>query len=554
MPPFEPASPEAAGAAAGSPEDAAPPRRAARLRSSVTFLVFSGALFAFMGGAKGYICNCDAALRYLVAQRIWQDGSTLIKADEPLLSALEIVPRTESGEVISFYGIGQSLTMLPAVAAADLVAKRMSGSCAEQARYLGGQFLFTVLLLPFFSALALACAFILGRRLGLSALHAAWAVVALGFGTYWFYYSKTVDMNIEVSLLALAGLVVYTGGAPAWWRTALASLLMSATFHYRQEFLIPVSLTFAVFAYREWCAGRLTPGYVASLLAPALVLGSLVLWHNYVRSGSVFESFPGYFNLYLAEERSAALRASKPLAPEGLMFGSLPLEYLPLILVSLQKGLLWYSPAFLAGLFALIPGALRWRRALSLGAIPLGAFVLFISSLRWSEFEGGWGPRYLLPATPFLLLALAFAIGPLLERPAWARAIGAAIIAACVAQVALSWDGHNCHLEQNKVLRAELLLSGVPEAEAQARSSSLLVARLRDLGLAPFDPPLVREAWKDPRIAAARVELADRFWWQKLAGKTDSPRLARLVEALGVLLMAAGIALLVRALFIAARR
>ena len=151
-------------------------------------------------------------------------------------------------------------------------------------------------------------------------------------------------------------------------------------------------------------AGRaLLTQLVAPLVAFALPLAAfaaLVLWHNAVRFGSVFNSgysdegftTPFYVGLY------------------GLLF-------------STGKSVFLFSPIVLLG----IPGLVwLWRRhraeALLAGGVALITLVYYAP---WWAWYGGWswGPRFLVPALPFLVLP----IGALLLERRWSRPLAAGL-------------------------------------------------------------------------------------------------------------------------------
>jgi hypothetical protein len=86
------------------------------------------------------------------------------------------------------------------------------------------------------------------------------------------------------------------------------------------------------------------------------------------------------------------------------------LEVIPLVLVSPFRGLFISSPVLLIGVYGLI-GWLRTRklRAEAWVMISIIAFLLLLITT-FNGWHGGWavGPRYLVPALPFLALPLVF--------------------------------------------------------------------------------------------------------------------------------------------------
>lgn len=126
-------------------------------------------------------------------------------------------------------------------------------------------------------------------------------------------------------------------------------------------------------------------------LAPVALAGMLLIWYNAARFGNPldtgyhFESGEGFTT------------------PIWQGFWGL--------IGSPYRGIFWHTPLFLASLFA-IPAF--WRRHRS-DAIVIGALSLLLIGLysTWWMWWGGfaWGPRFLVPLTPFWVLLLA----PLLE-------------------------------------------------------------------------------------------------------------------------------------------
>lgn len=124
----------------------------------------------------------------------------------------------------------------------------------------------------------------------------------------------------------------------------------------------------------------------AAFATPILIAGILLLWYNNMRFGNPFST--GYH------------------FDSGEGFSTPMLQGLWGLLLSPYRGVFWHTPLLLISLFAFVPFARRH---------PVEAFVIFGLSFvllslysRWWMWWGGfaWGPRFLVPLTPFWLLPL----------------------------------------------------------------------------------------------------------------------------------------------------
>jgi hypothetical protein len=161
------------------------------------------------------------------------------------------------------------------------------------------------------------------------------------------------------------------------------------------------------------CAWRRAP----RIIAGALPFAAGLAIYNRLLFGSVFALSSG-------SERNAQFRS---LAREGIFGIGLPrIETLLRLLFDPSRGLFAFAPILLMAIVALP----RARRALSREAflalvlVPAALLVFYAGYPNW---HGGWsvGPRYLVPAIPFLLFPLVFAATSIVE---WI-AIGASVAA-----------------------------------------------------------------------------------------------------------------------------
>ena len=476
-------------------------------------LLFLGAFLFFVGNSRGTIPFVDAQVRYMVAIQMWRTGSVTPTPEQWGQTTITNVPDGKDGRPISVYGLGQSITMLPAVAAADLASRLLPEERRAEFSYLAGQFLYMTFLLPFLAALSLLAFQVLLEKLRIDPAVAAWGAFALGFATYWAFYVKTIGMELEMTGWILWALAVHWGEDRRPLRVAATGLLLGFTLLYRQEFLIPVALIVALFAHREWRRGRLSAGYLAALCGPIAVFGGVDLWHNFTRTGSIFNAG------YSAVLRSLNMR----------VFADYPGEHILDIMLGATRGFLWFSPLFLAALLLLLPGPRRWNRTMTLAAIPVAIFTVFLASTWNADMVGGWGQRYMVPLVPFYLAGSIYALSLRLHGRTYRAALAALVAINAVFQGILAFDDHNGVQTQIKLVQKMARDQGRgPMNGAQVND---MVGKFRNLGIAPFDDDWVARSWAAPEVAALRTGISDNLWWLKLGRKTSS---AWAIGALGV--------------------
>lgn len=139
---------------------------------------------------------------------------------------------------------------------------------------------------------------------------------------------------------------------------------------------------------RSLIANHLREWIIFSL--PILAAGIISLWWNWLRYGSVWET--GYVE-------SESFSANWFFGLYGLLIGP-------------ARGILWYSPVVLLVTLGIAP---LWRSArwLLLTCLGMALIYLFLYA-KWYMWHGGysWGPRFLVPTLPFVMLITA---------PAWHR-------------------------------------------------------------------------------------------------------------------------------------
>jgi len=364
-----------------------------------TWYIFSICLVMYIFSVKGYLEIPDSFYSLETAQAIATEGHLQIPYSASYTS------QGPGSRSYSKYGFGLVLYYLPVVAAGEAVVKGSGGDAA-----LFDGFLLSFANIPFV-ILALLVFDKLLRRFEVPRVFAAICLLGLGLGTLaWRYacYGFSEGMQMGLLLLTVYALIRRTPRAIIAGGLAFAWLFLVKQVYVAY---LPVLLIYLITRPEE-LRGRIRK--TALFLFPLLLAGGFDLWLNFVRFGSPFES--GYGN-----------EASE-------FYPAQMWRTLPLLLGSLDKGLLIYCPILVLGFFGWRAFARQHRAEAALCCALIAENLLIAAA--WHSWEGGWswGPRLLVPAIPLWLLPAAF----LYER--WQSrklrwAIATAVIVSAVTQI-----------------------------------------------------------------------------------------------------------------------
>ncbi len=234
-------------------------------------------------------------------------------------------------------------------------------------------------------------------------------------------YAQTVFGELLASLgllLALAGLglVQKRPYSPLYPLLAGLGLALAIGSNAVYALLVPV---WGLWLLRRWPQRETWPSMLATFATPLLLLGAGLLFYNWQRFGHPLQT--GY---HFAPDQEGFTTP--------LWWGVLGLTLSP------ARGLLWYAPLTLLGLGGL-PHSYRQRPLLT-QLILVVIFFHLIAFGSWWEWWGGyaWGPRFLLPLLPWLVLSSV----PLLARAlAGERPLQIMLGLVVVAGLAVQWAG-----------------------------------------------------------------------------------------------------------------
>lgn len=337
---------------------------------------------------NGRIASGDGEAMFQVTRALAQQGrldlppGILPPVDRVLADSTDTrIPYTlvgQDGRTYSKYGLGQSLAALPLYLSGT--AWRYATDVVHAPR--SAALLLNSLLTAGTAGLLVA----LARDLGYSTR--AGVLLALAFAlcspawvyTHTFFSEPLVTFCLAGA--ALSAIRFAQGGKVRWLVLAGGALGLALLTRLNAAAALPA---FGLYLALTWYTqdrpfGVILRQFAAALLAFSLGAG-LMLLYNAIRFGNPLD-----FGYHTANWQTPFLRGLY-----GLTF-------------SPGKGILWYAPVIVLGLFGLRPFFRRWpRETLLCAGVPAGYLLLHSAYTYWA---GGWcwGPRFVLPALPFLLL------------------------------------------------------------------------------------------------------------------------------------------------------
>lgn len=386
-------------------------------------LLFGTFLALYLATAGGRLYVSDAHIKLMTARSLVDRGALDIPVESRLTAR-----SPADGKSYSKFGILHSLLFVPATAAGKALVA--AGVVPPESRALADGSVASAFS-PLFTALVVLLFFLWGRALFGDDRAALRAAILLGGATMlWPYAKRSWSETPQAALLVGAALCLARVPASREKAAAVgAGLLVGASVALRVTgaVLVPLfALPLLLGVDRRTGARRLLL-YGAGLGA---VIIPLVLGVNLIRFGSPFSLF-------------------------GWRTGGFTTPFftgLAGLLVSPGESLFFYSPLLLAGV-AFLPGLRRRAFGAFLLASTVPATLVLLYAAWWFHAYT-WGPRFLLPAIPFLFL-------PLADPAAWAgRRRRRVIVVLAGAGVAIQILGVAVHLGDLDDLETPLVRHG----------------------------------------------------------------------------------------------
>lgn len=365
-------------------------------------LAFLVSLYLTTSG--GHTSSNDEELMYLVTAGLVEHGSPALPPDESELLACAVLgpcgaSKGADGNYYATYGILQSALAIPLYVAGDRLAQLFDPRYHD---FITRAAVTTLSAVATVAAAAVVA--LIAGELGASARGATTLGVLYGVATIAWPYAKYFwSEPLATALLATAVLFAIRGSSrdsPGQWALAgLAAGLAGAT---RAAMLasIPALALYLLMGSLRNGGRHSAPGaffrqnaaFAAGLLIPLVIIGS----YNALRYDSVLDTGHGL----VSGAAAVSALAGREDGGNGLigLYG---------VLLSPGKSILLYSPPLIAALMAMPAFWRRWPKESVLFFGLIGAQLALSAALGWWYGEAAWGPRYLVPLVPYLLLPLA---------------------------------------------------------------------------------------------------------------------------------------------------
>lgn len=332
--------------------------------------------------SSGHTYSSDEETMLAVAESLVQRGSFAIEPD----FLMNYAAGGRDGERFSRYGAGQSLLLVPFVAAGNALAPLFPDHAADFVLRL------VVLMLP---AIVMAATGVVlyawVRAMGYTVRVALLVGLLFGFTSLAVPYSRTLFAEPTATLLLVLCGYAIRRERVGWWLVAGAAAGAALAVKTQVALALPVLALYALsVSWQPTRAATLRQvggRGLAGLAGLAVPLGLLLLYNWYI-FGSPFTS--GYGSLDPTSELNTPFQHGA----YGLLF-------------SPGKGLLVFAPTVLLGFGGmLLGGRQQWRESM-LALLLLLVHVAFYARLDYWHGDGSWGPRYLVFVVPFLYLPAA---------------------------------------------------------------------------------------------------------------------------------------------------
>ncbi len=356
---------------------------------TISILIFISFFSLYSLTLQGVPTGGDAWGMFLVTRSMADNKSVFLEGSDRV-----VLRQGRDGRWVSKYGIGQSLAEIPAYLVSKLAARSDDPQKREDLSYFVTSFTS-----PIVSAGVCVLLFLLCIQAGYGRRVSAFMTVLLGTGSLLWPQSKVL-FSEPLQAFCLTAAFLYTmkwrayGGATRAAAAGFFCGLMVATKPFLAIAAPPLVIFFMSGLFTNKEKKRLLPA--AAFFGALAFWGAVILYYNWARFGNAFEF--GYLG---GTDRDGVHGFNTPLLVglHGLLFSS-------------GKGLLFFTPAVVLTVAAWRQFAAK-RRA-EAWTIAATFALMLVSYSKWNAWHGDftWGPRFLLPAVPLLILPIGDLFAP----------------------------------------------------------------------------------------------------------------------------------------------
>jgi hypothetical protein len=347
------------------------------------------ALAFYIFSASGHLTGQDQEYFYRTARAIARDHTFAI---EPItLRDIELAgTRGREGKFYAQYAPGLPVALAPLVRLADKLQPPVANILPSyrwpfhNAADIAPRMFVSYFNIPI-TALTAGLLTLLVIRLRYSIGAAIFIGLAFALSTFAWGQARILFVEPLQTFLLLGACVLLIDRSPI--HAAIAGCALAAATLVKLPSILALP-AFLLVPDEEGVVLWRRPPKILALVIPLAIGLVAYAWHNWSRFGS-------------------AMATGYTAASGNIDFDWQPIGGLLGLLFSAGRGLFWFAPLTALALFAW-KNFYRQRPAFAkMSILFVGIWLLFHSFYQSWHAGWGWGPRYLLPALPFLLLPLA---------------------------------------------------------------------------------------------------------------------------------------------------
>ena len=398
------------------------------LNDPVIILVFTAGLLAFVV-QSGELGTADTMHRLQTTHWLWTSQPQVFPNEYP-----EFGLHGRNGQIYSWYGIGQSLLMLPADVVATWIAhwRIFSGYQDDPAvRSILVSYSTNILL----NMLTALIAFRFLRQLRFEVRESVWGVLALLFCTTHLHYTQNMQENNYIMLLTLVGFSfqyewLRSDSARALWIGSGALGLNLLTRVTTALDILAAGLFLLALLWFEQVRGRKlwvrVIAYCKVTVPVYIFFGIIERFYSWYRFGSWTQT---YIPIFARESRM-----QDPSLPANFPWSTPFHEGVLGALFKPEKSIFLFDPLLLLALLLFV---LLWKRmAPESRAYAIASLLLLVGYIcfyaRYTYWAGdfAWGDRYVSTAVEMVaLLSIPLLLRFRLQLAPWTRATGVILVA-----------------------------------------------------------------------------------------------------------------------------